>query len=256
MGDQGWGRLDRPEARRGAKERNEWWHASDACGTIVTNSCCPCPTLAEMVRVLNLPLTKSLPRERCACAILILLTAGCANLGKYIWVDEYTGTSQASAKGYVIAPGDIISVRVYNQEAMSARERVRADGKVSLPFLNDVEAAGYMPTALGQQLQTRFKEFVNLPVVTVTLEEVRQMPVSLLGEVAKPGLYLLEPGAGVLQAIALGAGLTDFAHRDRIFVVRQTPQPIRIRFQYEALAHGDGRAAQFHLQGGDVVVVE
>ena len=188
--------------------------------------------------------------------LLLACAAGCANLGKYVWIDDYTEAAQPATNGYVIAPGDSISVRVYNQDAMSARERVRPDGKVSLPFLNDVDAAGYTPSVLAQQLQTRLKAFVNLPVVTVTLEESRQVSVSILGEVAKPGLYPLEPGAGVLQAIAVGAGLTDFAHKDRIFVIREKPQPVRIRFRYESLAHADGQARHFRLQNGDAVVIE
>ena len=198
---------------------------------------------------------RSLFLRRGLAAIGLACLLGCANLGKYVWADDYAPPADPTSKTYVIAPGDLIQVRVYNQDAMSVRERVRSDGKLSLPFLNDVQAAGYSPSALAQQLQTRLKEFVNLPIVTVSLEEAKSTPVFVVGEVAKQGQYQLEPGAGVLQALALAGGLNDFAHKDRIFVVRQKGSP-RIRFRFEQLAHADGPSGQFVLKGGDVVVVE
>lgn len=160
---------------------------------------------------------------------------------------------------YVIAPGDTLQVRVFQQEAMSARVRVRADGKVSLPLVNDLPAAGKTPTALATELQVRLKEFINTPVVTVSLEESRPLSVSVLGEVLRAGVVTLEPGAGVLQALAAAGGLTDFAHRDGLFVLRKVggePAPRRIRFHWDALTRGEGRGARFVLQPGDVVVAE
>jgi polysaccharide export outer membrane protein len=177
-----------------------------------------------------------------ACALL----ASCSSVGRV-----------QSSPGSVIQPGDLISVRVYNQEGMSAKGRVREDGKFSLPLLNDVEAGGLTPNALAQQLQTRLKEYVHLPVVTVSIEEVRPIQISVLGEVMKPGQYSIDPNtSGLLQAIAIASGLTDFAHRDQIFVLRQSPSIVRIRFRYDSLVKGEPHAAQFRLQGGDVLVVQ
>jgi polysaccharide export outer membrane protein len=194
--------------------------------------------------------------RKTTAVLSLFLVISCASAGQYVWIEHYPQPVSPS-QGYVIAPGDVISVRVYNQEGMSARERVRADGKLSLPFLNDVEAAGYTPTALAQQLQTRLKDFVKLPVVTVALEDAKPIPVSLLGEIARPGLYQLEPGGpGLLQLLAMAGGVTEFAHSDRIFVLRQSPTPSRIRFRYRSLIHADGPATRFRLQSGDVVVVE
>jgi polysaccharide biosynthesis/export protein len=194
--------------------------------------------------------------RKTTAGLSLFLVISCASTGPYVWVEHYPQPVSA-AQGYVIAPGDMISVRVYNQEGMSAKERVRADGKISLPFLNDVEAAGYTPTALAQQLQTRLKDFVKLPVVTVALEDAKPIPVSLLGEITRPGLYQLDAGAaGLLQLLAMAGGVTEFAHSDRIFVVRQSSSPSRIRFRYQSLIHADGPATRFRLQSGDVVVVE
>jgi polysaccharide biosynthesis/export protein len=187
-----------------------------------------------------------------------LLLGACASVGQFTWVEDYAQTARpGSSQGSVISPGDLIAVRVYNQEGMSARGRVREDGKFSLPLLYEVDAAGFTPTALAQQLQTRLKEFVHLPVVTVSIEEVRPIQISVLGEVIKPGQYQIDPNSnGLLQAIAMASGLTDFAHRDRIFVLRQSPSMARIRFRYDSLVKGEPHAAQFRLQGGDVLVVQ
>jgi polysaccharide export outer membrane protein len=150
----------------------------------------------------------------------------------------------------------VLLIRVFNQPDMSARSKVRDDGKISIPFLNDVVAAGFTPNALAGQLQQRLKEFINAPVVTISLEEARPFSVSVLGEVNKPGVYPVPMGAGVLQALAAAGGFTQYASRDRIFVVRETPTRARIRFQFDELTQAEGKAATFRLRAGDTVVVE
>ena len=193
------------------------------------------------------------------CALLALAPA-CKHSGDYVWVDDLPQTPQAADKEYVIQPGDTISVRVWNQEGMSAKARVRQDGKISLPFLNDVEAAGIPPNVLARRLQARLKDFIVNPVVTISLEELKPIQVSVLGEVSRAGIFQLEPGAGILQALATAGGMNEFASKDSIYVIRQTQgeagPPLRIRFTYESLTQVRGRAATFRLQGGDVVVVE
>ncbi len=190
-------------------------------------------------------------------ASLCLLTAGCYTpRGAFLDVDAAIITD---ATDYVIAAGDVLQVRVFQQEAVSARVRVRADGKVSLPLVNDVLVAGKSPAVLAAELQVKLKDFINTPVVTVSLEEMRPVLVSVLGEVTRSGVVTIEPGSGVLQALAAAGGLTDFAHRDGIFVLRKTagqPAPRRIRFTWEALSRGEGAAARFTLLPGDVVVAE
>jgi polysaccharide biosynthesis/export protein len=181
---------------------------------------------------------------------------GCAHIGPYVWVDDYPASSDV--EDYRIAAGDTLSVVVFGQERMSARERVRQDGKVSLPLLQDVPAAGRSPAALAVEIQGLLKGFfANVPpTVTVAVAEARPLVVPVLGEVAHPGQYTLEKGAGVLDALAAGGGFTEFAHRDRIFVLRRQPKLMRIRTTFEALSRGQGKATAFRLQPGDVVVVE
>lgn len=186
-----------------------------------------------------------------------VLLIGCYTpRGAFVEVDESVLVADG---GYVISGGDVLQVRVFQQEAMSARVKVRADGKVSLPLVNDVVAAGKSPSALATELQVRLKDFINNPVVTVSLEESRPLVVSVLGEVVRPGVVTLEGGSGVLQAIAASGGLTDFAHRDGLFVLRKLAgqaAPKRLHFTWDVLSRGEGPSARFTLMPGDVVVAE
>jgi polysaccharide export outer membrane protein len=195
-------------------------------------------------------------RSLAAVAALALLGACATGGSASIPINEYQDPPPPPQTGYVIQTGDVLQVRVFNQPDMSARVRVRDDGKVSIPFLNDVTAVGLTPNALAQQIQTRLKEFINAPVVTISLEETRPFSISVIGEVTKAGVYALPPGAGVLQALAAAGGLTQYASKDRIFVVRDTPTRARIRFEFEQLTQAEGKAAAFRLRLGDIVVVE
>jgi polysaccharide export outer membrane protein len=124
-----------------------------------------------------------------------------------------------------------------------------------MPFLGDVEVRGKAPAQLSTELAARFKEYVNSPFVTVTLEEPHPTTVSVLGEVSHPGVYTVEGAAGVLQALAAAGGLTEYAGHDSIFVVRRSSAS-RIRFSIASLSEGTSRSAGFRLQAGDAVMVE
>jgi polysaccharide export outer membrane protein len=197
-----------------------------------------------------------------AISLAALALASCAHQGDFIWVDQAKVVAPTSDEGFVLSPGDVVSVRVWAQENLSSRVKVRADGMISLPFLDDVEAAGMPPSVLAHRLQVKLKSFLVNPVVTVALEEARAVEVSVVGEVTRPGVYRVDQGSGVLKALAAAGGLGPFAHRDRIYVLREgywadrPKAPVRIRFTYEALAAAHGKAATFKLVPADVVVVE
>jgi polysaccharide export outer membrane protein len=188
--------------------------------------------------------------------LALVLATGCTNLGDYVWVHQYRDPLPASNGGYVLAAGDVISVRVFGQEAMSAHGKIRSDGKISLPFLNDVQAEGYTPTVLASQLEARLKDYMNKPVVTVSVDEQRVMKIPVVGDVSHQGTLDLPPDAGVLTALAAAGGLLEIAHRDRIFVIRTESKPVRIRFVWNELQHAEGAAGAFRLRPGDQIVVE
>jgi polysaccharide export outer membrane protein len=162
---------------------------------------------------------------------------------------------EVGSSDYRIAAGDVVNVRVFNQDSMSTRARVRSDGKIAVPFLGDIEVRGKPPAMLAKELETRFKDYVVSPTVTLTIDEFQQAQVGVVGEVAHPGMYAVDPTTGVLWAIALAGGLTDYAARDDIYVLRRTPAR-RIRFTYTSLVHNEERAGTFKLRTGDTVVVE
>lgn len=194
-------------------------------------------------------------------ALAALAGAGCAHVGEHVWVDAYAEPTQPKS-AYFLSRGDVVFVRVWNQDGLSGRVRVRSDGMVSLPLVNDVEAAGFEPAAVAKKLQVKLKEFIVNPMVTVSLEDPAGLEISVMGEVARPGVYRVDQDPSVLKALASAGGLGPLASRDRIFVLRygdkpgQPLVPVRIRFSYEKLAHAEGAAARFRLRSGDVVVVE
>ena len=187
---------------------------------------------------------------------ILSATSACSNVGKFVWVAQYAEPPAPQDPPYTLAVGDIIQVRVFNQDQLSARVRVRPDGKITLPLLNEMVAAGLSPLALSRILEDHLKDLVKNPAVTVSLEEIKPQTIIVVGEVARPNSYPLEMASGVLQALASAGGLTPDADGNRIFVLRQNPIPVRIRFTYEALVQQQPAAINFRLRSGDVVLVE
>lgn len=202
------------------------------------------------------PSAKPCARARIAAVLLAVAALACKTTGAFVPVEQYV--QPAPETEHRITPGDVLAIRVWNQEAMSnPHARVRDDGKISIPFLQDVDVAGSTPVELAQRLQVKLKAYVVNPIVTVTVEEMPPLRVSVVGEVARPGQYDLERGAGVLSALAAAGGVTDYAHRDRIFVVRSSgASMVRIQFRYSALTSAEAKASSFRIRPGDVVVVE
>lgn len=193
-------------------------------------------------------------------AAFAVAIAGCGHTSRYVWIDDVSRAeiAEGASRDYVVASGDVLNVRVYNQDAISTRARVRPDGRVAMPLAGEIEALGRRPADLAREIEAKLKPFVLAPAVTIGVEEVSPLRVSVIGEVARPGVYALDPRSGVIDALAAAGGMTEYADRDRIFVVRKRPPrpPLRIRFSYSGLAGGSERAAAFSLAPGDVVTIE
>lgn len=161
----------------------------------------------------------------------------------------------SSANDYRIGPEDLLDISVWKNPELSRTVPVRPDGKVSLPLVNDIQAAGLTPTALREQLTRRLAEFIPAPEVAVIVREVHSVKVAVVGSVKTPGRYELKSAATVLELIALAQGLTDFANRDRIVVLRQVNgEGKRIPFNYRKVAAGDEHE-NLVVQAGDIIVV-
>jgi len=138
---------------------------------------------------------------------------------------------------------------------MSGEQVVRADGSIIHALIGKVDVAGLTESDAAQRLRDRLRGILEQPQVTVAIVASSPAKVSVVGEVEHPGRFDVDDGEGVLGVLARAGGLTEFADRDGIFVLREHPQPMRIRFRYESLT-GGGRASNFRLRSGDTVVVE
>jgi polysaccharide export outer membrane protein len=187
-----------------------------------------------------------------ALAALPLTTAGCVEQRPFVWVNDLPKASVEPVGA--IEPRDTMLVIVKNQTALSGEFVVRDDGGYLQPTLGNIPVAGKTPEMVAAELAARLKDMVVLPEVTVAIVKVAAIRVNVVGEVKTPGAYDLTRDRGVITALAAAGWLTDFAHRDRIFVVRGGDK--RIRFQAAALTGAEVHAARFKLHDGDVVVVE
>ena len=154
-----------------------------------------------------------------------------------------------------IGTEDLLDVQVWrNCPDLCRSVPVRPDGKVSLPLVNDIQAAGLTTSELRQQITQRLVEFIPSPEVSVIVREVHSVKVSVVGAVRMPGNYEVKSAATVLDMIARAQGLTEFANRDRIVVHRQTGgSTTQIPFNYSRVA--DGKAENPFVQPGDIIVV-
>lgn len=138
---------------------------------------------------------------------------------------------------------------------MTGEHVVRADGSIVHGLIGKVDVAGLTAVDAAQRLRDRLRGILQQPHVSVAIIASAPAKVSVVGEVETPGRFDVDEDEGVLGALARAGGLTEFADRDGIFVLRQRPQPVRIRFRYESLT-GGARASRFRLRNGDTVVVE
>jgi polysaccharide biosynthesis/export protein len=165
---------------------------------------------------------------------------------------------------YVIGPEDVLDIAVWDSAELTRTVPVRPDGKISLPLLNDVQAAGLTPMQLRETLTKALTDYLPTPAVSVLVREIHSVKVSVIGQVKTPGRYELKDRASVLDVLALAGGLTEYAARGRIVVLRQEPAGTRqIPFPYDRLTaknrsrNGSPAGAQENLcvHSGDVVFV-
>ena len=169
---------------------------------------------------------------------------------------------------YRIGPEDLLQITVWKNEAVSRIVPVRPDGKISLPLLNDVQAAGLTALELRDVVTRKLADYMPNPEVSVIVSEVRSFKISVVGEVTRPARYELKSWTTVLDALALAGGFTPFAARSRIVILRPDGNTVkRIPFNYnkvtssresllDRIMNAGGEAQEnFYLQNGDIVLV-
>ena len=172
-------------------------------------------------------------------------------------------TSDASAAtrphdaSFVIGNDDVLAINVWKEPDISRSIPVRSDGKISLPLVGEVQAAGRTPLKLEQDIATRLKSYIAEPEVTVIVQQINSQKFNILGMVNKPGSYGIANSATVLDAIALAGGFRDFAKQKSIYVLRQNTDgsQTRIPFNYKEVVKGHNPAQNIKLEPRDTIVV-
>jgi polysaccharide biosynthesis/export protein len=157
---------------------------------------------------------------------------------------------------YVIGAQDVLDINVWKEPDVSRVVPVRPDGKISLPLLNDVQAAGLTPAQLAAQITESLKKYVTSPQVTVIVATINSQRVYILGEVTRPGAFPLLPGMSILQALSSAGGFTQFAKVKSIFVRRvENGKETKFPFNYREVISGKKPEQDILLKAGDTIVV-
>lgn len=164
---------------------------------------------------------------------------------------------QVNPSEYVIGVDDVLAINVWKETEISRVVQVRPDGKISLPLVGEIQAAGQQPLQLQQQIADKLKSYISDPEVTVIVQEVHSKKFNVIGEVQRPGTYALSNSSTVLDAIALAGGFKDFAKQTKIYVLRIQPDGSRTRipFNYKKVVKGKALKENVPLQNGDTIVV-
>ncbi|MGA8764159.1 MAG: polysaccharide biosynthesis/export family protein [Candidatus Sulfotelmatobacter sp.] len=166
-------------------------------------------------------------------------------------------TAKPHDNQFVIGDDDVLAINVWKEPDVSRSVPVRSDGKISLPLVGEVQAAGRTPLALEKEIAVRLKDYISEPEVTVIVQQINSQKYNILGQVARPGSYVIANSATVLDALALAGGFRDFAKQKAIYVLRQNPDGSRTRlpFNYKEVVKGRDSAQNIKLQPGDTIVV-
>lgn len=188
--------------------------------------------------------------------LLLLPMALCAVPLRPAWA-ETAPPSPAAGDAYTVKPGDLLAISVWKEPDLQGPVLVRPDGQFSFPLAGQFDARGKTVQQLQQQVTERLKKFISDPVVTVTVQDIKGNKVYVLGQVQKPGEFIVNPRVDVMQALSMAGGTTPFANLGDITILRRDDQGQQraIPFRYGEVVRGRNLAQNVMLQAGDVVVV-
>jgi len=160
------------------------------------------------------------------------------------------------ADDYLIGPGDVLEILVWHEPALSRTVRVRMDGKISLPLVDDVQAADSTLLQVKERITKALSGYMDAPAVYVMLDENRSKKIYVVGKVNAPGEYVLEKQMSLLQAIAMAGGFAEWADKGDIVVMRKGPQgQVRLKVDYKRAISGKDVQQNIPLQPDDVIIV-
>jgi len=166
--------------------------------------------------------------------------------------------SNAVSSEYIIGAEDVLEITVWRNVDLSKIVQVRPDGRISMPIIRDIMAVGKTPSQLAEEMTSKLREYVQNPVVAVSLKEVNSSNIFMLGEVARPGRYPLKSKTTLLQGITIAGGFTPIAARNQMVIFRfaeSAPGMKRLTASYDDIVLRGGINANFELKSGDTVVV-
>lgn len=166
------------------------------------------------------------------------------------------GEAAAQESGYTVKPGDMLAVAVWKEPDLQGDVLVTPDGGFAFPLVGQVDARGKTVAELQGILTERLAKYVSDPVVTVSVREIRGNKVYVIGQVNKPGEFIVNPRVDIMQALSMAAGTTPFASLSNIIVLRRTgTKQEAIRFDYTDVSKGRNLEQNIELRSGDIVVV-
>jgi polysaccharide export outer membrane protein len=166
------------------------------------------------------------------------------------------GFVSAQEAGYTVRPGDTLQISVWKEPDLQGPVLVTPDGSFAFPLVGQVDARGKTVTDLQKIVTEKLGKFISEPVVTVSVKEIRGNKVYVIGQVQKPGEFIVNPRVDVVQALAMAGGTTPFASLANIIILRRTgAQQEALRFDYTDVAKGRNLTQNIELRSGDIVVV-
>jgi polysaccharide biosynthesis/export protein len=157
---------------------------------------------------------------------------------------------------YLIGPQDVLDINVWKEAELTRQVPVRPDGKISIPLLNDVQAAGLTPQQLSEEITTGLKKYITDPQVTVIVATINSQRIYILGEVNRAGAYPLLPAMTAVQALSSAGGFTPFASLKKIYIMRmEDGKQVKFPLNYKDVVAGKAPQQNILLKAGDTIVV-
>jgi polysaccharide export outer membrane protein len=164
--------------------------------------------------------------------------------------------AHAQQAGYIVKPGDVLEISVWKEPDLQRQVLVRPDGAFSFPLVGQVDARGKTVMELNKIVSDRLSKFIADAVVTISVQQINGNKIYVLGQVNKPGEFIVNPSVNVMQALSMAGGMTPFAASNDIIVLRgQGREQVATPFRYADVVRGRNLNQNIELIAGDIVVV-
>jgi len=185
-------------------------------------------------------------------ALPVILNPNSPNLDRLVRREDI----QPTPEDYIIGEEDVLTVTVWKEKDLSGTAVVRPDGKITVPLVGEINVVGMKPAQLQKLLEEKFRPFITMAQVSVTVNQINSRKIYLIGQVMREGTVPINGSMTVLQVLAGAGGLRDFAKRKKIYVLRKHgDQEIRFPFNYDAAIRGRNTEQNIRVEPGDTIVV-